>query len=86
LHPQPHRIRYLGAFHDRAAGLPDTDVVVQLYAGTLVGNPSPQAEIEQLIWFNPRMGAGSKLAPSLSNSIVPYLFQTGRRVTGRARG
>jgi 8-oxo-dGTP diphosphatase len=74
----PQGIRYLGAFRDRAADLVDTEVVVKLYAGTLVGDPAPQAEIEQLIWFNPRTGTSTELAPSLSNSIVPYLFQTGR--------
>jgi 8-oxo-dGTP diphosphatase len=82
------RIRYLGAFRDRAAGLADTDVVVKLYAGTLVGDPVPQAEIEQLIWFNPRTGTSTALAPSLTNSIVPYLFRT-RRIRQnprRARG
>jgi 8-oxo-dGTP diphosphatase len=81
------RIRYLGTFRDRAAGLADTEVVVKLYAATLVGDPIPQAEIEQLIWFNPRTDAGTELAPSLTNSIVPYLFQTGcvRRTPRRAR-
>jgi 8-oxo-dGTP diphosphatase len=84
----PRRVRYLGAFHDRAAGLSDTEVMVKLYAGTLVGNPSPQAEIEQLIWFDPHTDASSELAPSLRNSIVPHLFQTGHMAQKlkRARG
>jgi|HubBroStandDraft_6_1064221.scaffolds.fasta_scaffold345078_1 8-oxo-dGTP diphosphatase len=79
----PSHVCYLGAFHDRAAGLSDTDVVVKLYAGTLDGDPSPLAEIEQLMWFDPHTRANLKLAPSLSNSIVPYLFQTSR-VTQRS--
>jgi 8-oxo-dGTP diphosphatase len=73
-----HSAFYLGAFRDRAAGFIDAEVVVKLYAGTLVGNPMPQAEIEQLIWFDPFTGTGTELAPSLTNSIVPYLFQGGR--------
>jgi 8-oxo-dGTP diphosphatase len=82
------RIRYLGNFRDRAAGQPDTEVVVKLYAGPLVGNPIPRAEIEQLIWYNPRTGSGTGLAPSLTNSIVPYLFETGcvKRHYDRALG
>jgi 8-oxo-dGTP diphosphatase len=82
------RIRYIGVFRDRAADHSDTEVVVKLYAGALVGNPSPKAEIEQLIWFDPRTGTGTELAPSLSNSIVPYLFQTGRitHASRQARG
>ena len=81
-------IRYLATFVDRAAGLPNTKVVVKLYSGALVGAPSPQAEIEQLIWFNPLTGTSTELAPSLTNSIVPYLFQTGRVTQSfqRARG
>jgi len=84
----PERIRYLGVFRDRAAGLADTEVVVKLYVGTLVGDPIPQAEIEQLIWFNPRSDTKTKLAPSLINSIVPHLFQTGcvRKNSHPARG
>jgi 8-oxo-dGTP diphosphatase len=72
------RVRYLGTFRDRVAGIADTEVVVKLYAGILVGNPVPRAEIEQLIWFNPRTDTTTELAPSLTNSIVPYLLQTGR--------
>ncbi len=72
----PEGINYLGVFRDRAAGIADTDVVVRLYIGALVGDPIPQAEIEQLIWFDPRTDANKELAPSLTNSIVPRLFQT----------
>jgi len=84
----PHRICYLGTFRDRAAGLADTEVVVKLYAGTLVGDPIPQGEIEQLLWFDPCTDTSTELAPSLTNSIVPYLFQTGRvrQNSHRARG
>ena len=74
----PENVRYIGTFRDRAAGLPDTEVVVRLYAGALVGDPVPQAEIEQIIWFDPRTGTSMELAPSLTNSIVPYLYSTGR--------
>jgi 8-oxo-dGTP diphosphatase len=71
------RINFLGIFRDRAAGHPDAEVVVKLYAGTLAGIPSPRAEIEQILWFNPSVAPDTDLAPSLANSIVPYLFQHG---------
>lgn len=74
----PERIRYLGLFRDRAPGFVDTDVVVKLYVGALIGDPIPQSEIEQLLWFNPHCDANTKLAPSLTNSILPYLFQKNR--------
>jgi 8-oxo-dGTP diphosphatase len=84
----PQSIRYLGSFRDRAAGLDETEVVVKLYAGTLVGDPVPQGEIEQLLWFNPHTDTSTELAPSLTNSIVPYLIQSGRvrPNSHRARG
>ena len=64
----PQHIRYLGTFRDRAAGLAETEVVVKLYAGTLVGDPVPRGEIEQLLWFNPRTDTSTVLAPSLDFS------------------
>ena len=87
----PRGIRYLGTFRDRAADLPNTEVVVKLYAGTLLGNPVPQAEILQLLWFDPHGNGSELVAPSLSNSILPYLFlpdrvkQSSQRARGRAQ-
>jgi 8-oxo-dGTP diphosphatase len=79
-------IQYLGTFQDRAADHTDAIVTVKLYAGRLIGDPCPQAEIEQLIWFNPKTGETTELAPSLTNSIMPYLVQTGRVRQIPARG
>jgi 8-oxo-dGTP diphosphatase len=84
----PRETSFLGTFRDMAADLPNTEVVVKLYAGTLVGDPFPQAEIEQMIWFDPRGTGSEPVAPSLSNSILPYLFladacQTDRSVSLR---
>lgn len=80
----PSEVQYLGIFEDRVAGQPDTRVTVKLYAGNLIGHPSAQAEIEHLIWFNPKTGEATELAPSLTNSIVPYLVRTGmvRQISG----
>jgi 8-oxo-dGTP pyrophosphatase MutT (NUDIX family) len=65
---------FLGSFSDDAAGMTGVTVTVKLYAGTLTGIPSPSSEIEQLLWFRPEDRTQLALAPSLSNSIVPYLF------------
>jgi 8-oxo-dGTP diphosphatase len=64
---------FLGAFSDRAAGSPDVTVTVRLYGGDLVGTPTPNSEIEEICWFCP-LDHRLNLAPSLHNSIVPFLF------------
>jgi 8-oxo-dGTP diphosphatase len=71
-------IVFLGSFSDAAADLENTTVTVRLYAAQLIGNPTPQSEIENLKWFCPSADSGQSLAPSLQNHIVPFLFPQGR--------
>jgi 8-oxo-dGTP diphosphatase len=66
---------YEGRFADRAADLPDTDVVVLLYSGALAGAPRPRAEIEEMAWVDVAAPGDVRLAPSLTNHILPYLRQ-----------
>jgi 8-oxo-dGTP diphosphatase len=68
-----------GVFTDRAAGVSDAVVVVRLYQGNLVGNPIPQAEIEELAWLDIRKPDTLPLAPSIVNGILPHLRKTLRR-------
>ncbi|MCD9816656.1 NUDIX hydrolase [Bradyrhizobium japonicum] len=68
---------YLGSFSDVAADLKDTVVVVRLYAARLLGSPRPCSEIEQVEWFRPADAIGVTLAPSLQNSILPFLAEHG---------
>jgi 8-oxo-dGTP diphosphatase len=66
---------FLGSFTDKAADAEDTTVTVKLYGGGhLFGNPSPRSEIEEILWFSPEDAQTTELAPSLLNSIVPFLF------------
>jgi 8-oxo-dGTP diphosphatase len=46
-------ICFLGSFSDVAADMHDTKVTVRLYAGELIGDPSPQSEIENIKWHCP---------------------------------
>lgn len=71
----PSSVAFLGAFSDDAAGIADTTVTIRLYGGSLIGVPSPASEIEELRWFCPQRPEGIKLAPSLVNSIIPFLFE-----------
>ena len=63
----------LGTFSDVSADDPGTLVHVRLYAGALVGSPAPASEIEELRWVDPTDPAGVLVAPSLANSIMPWL-------------
>lgn len=75
----PKSIVALGCFSDQAAGMPGTTVMVRLYSGKLLGAPEPRAEIDTLAWFCPGEGDPAELAPSLRNSIIPFLFATPHR-------
>lgn len=66
-------LQYLGTFTDAAADLPGVTVTVRLYAGEIVGDPNPRAEIESLAWVA-RGEQEEALAPSLRNQICPFLF------------
>lgn len=64
---------YEGRFADAAADLPNTDVVVVLYSGLLDGTPAPRAEIEEMAWVDVVSPGMLRLAPSITNLILPYL-------------
>jgi 8-oxo-dGTP diphosphatase len=64
---------FLGIFSDEAAGMPGVSVTIRLYAGSVVGTPIPNAEIESIVWWAATEHYDSTLAPSLKNSILPFL-------------
>ena len=67
------QLRFLGTFSDEAAGMPGVNVTIRLYAGSVVGTPIPHAEIDSIVWWTPTEHDHSVLAPSLKNSILPFL-------------
>lgn len=67
-----------GVFIDVAAGMTNAVVVVRLYGATLVGEPRPLAEIEELAWIDVRQQSTIMLAPSIENKILPFLRRRGR--------
>lgn len=76
-------LEFLGEFTDRVAGTLSTTVTVRLYVGVLTGDPRPMAEIEELHWFSPSDDVTQRVAPSLENQILPYLFvELPRRAAG----
>ena len=71
-------LTYLGSFSDAAADTTEATVTVRLYSAELVGKPGPRSEIEAMTWLAPADMKAVTLAPSLVNSIVPFLSATGR--------
>ena len=67
------QLTFLGTFSDEAAGLPGIKVTIRLYAGPVVGTPIPHSEIESIVWWTSTEHHNSVLAPSLKNSILPFL-------------
>jgi 8-oxo-dGTP diphosphatase len=67
------QLTFLGTFSDEAAGMPGVRVTIRLYVGSVVGTPIPHAEIDAVVWWTPSEHHHSLLAPSLKNSILPFL-------------
>ena len=66
---------YLGTYEDRAS-LDDATVVktlrIELYRGSLVGEPVASSEIVELVWFGPGDDF-NELTPIFVNKIIPDL-------------
>jgi 8-oxo-dGTP diphosphatase len=67
------QVSFLGTFSDEAAGMPGIRVTIRLYGGAMVGTPVPNAEIESIVWWDATEHVSPALAPSLKNSILPFL-------------
>ena len=59
-------IEYIGTYRDQAAGDLSKIVQIALYQGTLAGNPKPNSEIAELVWFGPNEDH-TQLSPSIAN-------------------
>ncbi len=72
-------LEYVGTYSDVAAGSesgPKKTVRVELYQADLIGDPKPQSEIKELIWFG-EFDDRAQLSPTLANKIVPDLLARG---------
>ncbi len=72
----PASLDYLGSFTDEAAGMPGVRVTIRLYSGVLTGTPEPRSEIDRFVWFSPFSRGSDRVAPSLDNYILPFLFRS----------
>jgi 8-oxo-dGTP pyrophosphatase MutT (NUDIX family) len=73
------KVEYLGTYEDRAA-MDDPRVVkslrIALYQGELSREPTPSAEIRELVWYGPASNRNA-LTPILVNRILPDLLARG---------
>jgi 8-oxo-dGTP diphosphatase len=69
-------LKRIGRYEGPAANDHGKTVVIDLFSGTLEGQPRPCAEIGELVWFGPD-GDPAELAPSLRDSILPDLRKRG---------
>ena len=67
-------VEYIGTYRDQAAGDLSKLVQIALYRGTLVGDPNPNSEIAELVWFGPEEDR-AQLSPSIVNKILPDLIE-----------
>lgn len=63
----------IGVFEAPAAGEPDAIVRIALYQASIEGEPTPQAEIAELIWFDLHTDDRALLSPILRDKILPAI-------------
>jgi 8-oxo-dGTP diphosphatase len=74
-------VRHLGEFTCSAANEPGQDVKAVLYAVEVTGDIKPAAEIEEIIWVDPRRPDGCILAPLTRDHVLPLAsVEIARRV------
>ncbi|MFO0705079.1 MAG: NUDIX domain-containing protein [Candidatus Andersenbacteria bacterium] len=68
-------LKPIGTYTDVAAGQPDRDVSIQLYEGTLAGEPKPSNEIKKLHWIGAKDLNNENVSPIIRNKILPDLIK-----------
>ncbi|RAP57413.1 NUDIX domain-containing protein [Oleiagrimonas sp. MCCC 1A03011] len=62
---------HLGEFEERAVHEPGRRVRAQAFHVSVVGTPSPQAEIEAMAWVDPQGPRDVRVAPLSAGHILP---------------
>ena len=71
-----HTARAFGTFECAAAHEPGVQLRASVYAVDIAGTVTPQAEIEQVIWVDPRALADLPLAPLTRDHVLPLACAT----------
>ncbi|MNY18468.1 NUDIX domain protein [compost metagenome] len=67
-------LQFVNTYEDVAAGRPDRTVEIKLYAGNIIGTPTPSTEIEKLHWIGKESIKDTKASPIIRNKIIPDLL------------
>jgi len=74
-------LAYLGRFTAPAANEPNTRVEADLFSCRLSGDPTPLAEIDELLWLAPADVGSVVLAPSTEIHVMPRVAALQQRLT-----
>ena len=66
-------VRPLGVFECAAANEPGFQVRAAVYAVNVEGSVTPKAEIEQVVWVNPKALPDLPLAPLTRDHVLPLV-------------
>ena len=65
--------QHLGTYDAPAANEPDTRVYGAIYLADVAGGLQAKAEIEELLWIEPKAPPRVRLAPLLERQVLPRL-------------
>jgi 8-oxo-dGTP diphosphatase len=65
--------KHLGTYDAPAANEPETRVYGAIYLADVAGGVVAQAEIEELLWIEPKAPPAVRLAPLLERQVLPRL-------------
>jgi 8-oxo-dGTP diphosphatase len=67
---------HLGTFDAPAANEPETRVYGSIYLAVVAGDAVAKAEIEELLWVDPKSPPSVRFAPLLERQVLPRLMAT----------
>ncbi len=68
---------YIGEYADVAAGDADHEVIIDLYQGKLIGEPTPSSEVKYIHWIGKADADNKRVSPIVRNKIIPALIEKG---------
>lgn len=73
---EPVSIKFLQEFQEVAHGKENTWLVIRMYTGTLIGDPTPSSEIAEIGWFDSNSDQ-KHISEMGQRRIIPWLKENG---------
>lgn len=70
-------LKYIGEYSDAADGETDRDLVMEVYQGRLIGEPSASSEIKHIHWIGKEDANNPHVSSIIRNKIIPSLVEKG---------